>query len=365
MPKPNFVWDNTIRGDKLHVTSGPVRCSEFIVRGKKLCGGHTYKEQRTMNNEQIRLSLVACRLSLTLSLSLCYTGCATPQYAIRQTPMPEESTEALEIERTISALQAEEFERQGTRRISGNEVLGGIDVQHVVDRLSRVTERPTLHYRAYLYHDNDPNAAALADGRIYISTGLVNYLISRGSRVDELAFILGHELAHTVAQHLVKRYRTLQQQQLLLALVQAGASVATRHIDPSAGEFVVNAASLLADVANSGYSQEQELEADQLGIRYVIRAGCDPTAALDLLEDFARFDNPWPFLRTHPYITLRREYLQRYLEESGQLTPQHRAPERSRAIAARRKALWEVQQLYPVGSVSWQNLQRQIDALEH
>ena len=294
-------------------------------------------------------------------------GCATPQYAVRQTPVPEESASALQIEQTISAIQAKEFEQQGSRSIGVDERVGGFPIQSIVDRLSRVTERPSLRYRGYLYRDQDPNAAALADGRIYISTGMIRYLAGRGSRVDELAFILGHELAHTVAQHLVKRYRLLQQQQLLIGLVAAGAAAVTRDASAGvqqAGQLALDAASLVRDVQNSGYSQEQELEADQLGIRYVVRAGFRPEAALDLLQDFERFDNPWPFLRTHPYIALRREYLRRYLVETSAMTSQGVGAREGTAINARRRQLREAQTLYPVGSISWQNLQRQIDALD-
>ena len=97
---------------------------------------------------------------LTPGLALLLAGCATPQYAIRPTPAPEESAEALEIEREISAVQAEAFEQLGARRLGWNERVRGLDVQGAVDRLSCVTERPALHYRASLYADDDPNAVA-------------------------------------------------------------------------------------------------------------------------------------------------------------------------------------------------------------
>ncbi|MBI4003386.1 MAG: M48 family metallopeptidase [Candidatus Omnitrophica bacterium] len=303
---------------------------------------------------------------LTPLLLVCAAGagCATPQYAVRPTPVPEESAAVLQIERAISALQAKDFARQGARPLGWDESLWGFEVQRIVERLSRVTERPSLRYRAYLYEDDDPNAAALADGRVYVSTGMLNYLASRGSRVDELAFVLAHELAHTAAQHLVKRYRRIQQQNLLLGLVAAGASAATGDAGGTAqqaGRLAVDAASLLNDVALSGYSQEQELEADQLGIRYVIQAGFDPKAALALLTDFSRFENPWPFLRTHPYVIQRRDNVQRYLIDTGVLA----APGSTSATPADRiTQLREAQRLYPVGSVSWKNLQRQIEEWE-
>ncbi len=311
-------------------------------------------------------------------LCAALVGCATPQYAVRSTPAPEESAAAIQIERQISAIQGKAFERQRARPIGFDEELRGLPIQQVIDRLSRVTERPTLRYRAYLYQDRDPNAAALADGRIYLSSGMLEYLENRGSRVDEFAFIVGHEMAHTVAQHLVKRYRMLQQQQLMMALLAAGASAATHGASngvQQAGRLAMDAASMLADVAESGYSQDQELEADQLGIRYVIKTGYDPRSALDLLQDFARFDVPWPFLRTHPYITTRREYLQRYLLDTGQLGRSAPLQPTARNETVNRlnphtragmevKRLRDAQQLYPVDSVSWKNLQRQIEVLE-
>jgi len=303
---------------------------------------------------------------LPVACCLLLPSCATPEYAVRPTPVPEESAAALQIERAISAEQAKEFTQQGARPIGREESPWGFAIQRIVERLSRVTERSSLPYQAYLYEDKDPNAASLADGRIYVSTGMLRYLASRGSRADELAFVLAHELGHTVAQHLVKRYRMLQQQQVLMALVAAGASAVTRDAGATvqqAGRLALNAASLLQDVANSGYSQEDELEADQLGIRYVIKAGFDPNAALALLEDFGRFENPSPFLRTHPYTTQRRADLQRYLTETGVLTTPT-AASASDASADRIRQLRQAQRLYPVGSVSWKNLQRQIEELE-
>ena len=291
----------------------------------------------------------------------------TPPYAIRSLPVPEESAAALHLERSISAVQGEQLETQGASRIGRDEEAGGLLVQQIVERLARVTERPALPYRAHLYPDDDPNAVALADGRIYLSTGMLDYLASRGSREDEFAFILGHELAHTVAQHLVKRYRTLQRQQLLMSIVAAGTSAITRDAGggiQQAGRLVLDAASLLRDVANSGYSQGQELEADQLAIRYMLRAGFDPEAVLPLLRDFSRFEDPWPFLRTHPYFTKRHEDLARYLADIGRRSssPQVRR-DQADALEQRREELRKVQRLYPEGSVSWTNLQRQLEAL--
>lgn len=289
---------------------------------------------------------------------LLASGCATPQYAVRPAPVPDESAGARQIEQAISAYQARELERQGARAVSRGERLFGFDLQQTLDRLSRVTERPNFPYRIVLLQSQDPNAVALADGRTYITTGMLNYLASRGSRDSELATVLSHELAHTVAQHLVKRYDQLQQQQLLMTVVGLGAAVAAQQGGAPAqqmGQAAQDIAGLISDVAASGYSQEQELEADQLGIRYLIRAGYDPRTALVLLQDFARFDAPWSFLRTHPPTSRRLEDLARYLAESGALAP---------SVDEQRRRLLDAQKLYPAGSQSWKNLQRQLEERE-
>ncbi|OGX29646.1 MAG: hypothetical protein A3B78_02505 [Omnitrophica WOR_2 bacterium RIFCSPHIGHO2_02_FULL_67_20] len=363
MRKPSCAWDSS--GVRHHAAAGVWHFSK---------GGLFSSEKKCLTPGLARLAW--CQ---TPALLFVLAGCAVPQYAVRPTPVPEESPGALEIERTISAVQAEEFAQQGARPVGATERVGGFVVQRVVDRLSRVTERPALRYRAYLYRDQDPNAAALADGRIYLSTGLLSYLASRSPSTplraeNELAFILGHELAHTVAQHLVKRYRALQQQELIFAVAAAGAAAITRGGSETASRVALQAVSLAREAVNSTYSQQDELEADQLGIQYVIRAGYDPSVALDLLTDFARFDNPWPFLRTHPYILTRREYLARYLADTGRLPssagaqPVEHAETTRAAVrderAEQTKRLQDAQRLYPPSSVSWTNLQRQIDALE-
>jgi hypothetical protein len=98
-----------------------------------------------------------------------------------------------------------------------------------------------------------------------------------------------------------------------------------------------------------------------------MRAGFRPEEALEMLKDFARFDAPVAFLRTHPYATTRQEYLSRYVAEIAQPEVSVAIPApstRMQELKRRTHELRQIQKLYPRGSVSWQNLQRQIDALQ-
>jgi predicted Zn-dependent protease len=293
-----------------------------------------------------------------------------------------ESEQVQRFEKMVSDQQASQFAKEGAKPWKPGERLWGFDVQDVVERLAPVTERPALRYQAHLIHDSNPNAAALADGRVYVTSGMLQYLASRGSDESELAFVLGHELGHTAAQHIVKRIPQMQRQQLLMNLVGVGAAIAAQRGGSSAqqvGGLTRSAAALVNQAILSGFSQEDELEADQLALRYLIKAGYDPTAPVRMLEDFRKFDKgapyiqvqgvpiPAPFLRSHPYTERRLQDVQRYLADvqSGQMVAGQSATGTPTVsyIEERRSRLREAQKLYPPGSQSWKNIQSQLDAL--
>jgi hypothetical protein len=80
-----------------------------------------------------------------------------------------------------------------------------------------------------------------------------------------------------------------------------------------------------------------------------------------LFDDFERFDNPSPILRSHPYSQTRREYVERYLAELGQPVQPAITPVVNHQKI---KDLRDAQKLYPRDSISWKNLQKQIEELE-
>ncbi len=257
---------------------------------------------------------------VTLALALAVAGCA-PQYAIRQPPAPVESPNIVALERKISEIQAQELTRNHRLVDPSYATLRGVRIPAVLSRLVAVSERPHLRYVVYIIEDRDPNAAALADGRVFITTGMLEYLAARGARQDELAFILAHELAHTCAQHLVKRLQQVQWTEALTELAGAAASgIASSGsgVTQAAAQRAGQVGSLVGNVAGNmyvaGYSQGQELEADQLGARYCVRAGFNPWAGVALLEDFRRFDIHGLYLSTHPYSERRASDLTRFLQ---------------------------------------------------
>ncbi len=153
-------------------------------------------------------------------------------------------------------------------------------------------------------------------------------------------------------------YHQLQQQQLLLTVVGVGTAIVSQQGGASLGSLANDAASLIASVLNSSYSQDQELEADQLGARYMARAEYNPRSAVAVLRDFVRFAPDGIFLSTHPNSERRAQDLERFLAETTSVSS---APA---SIEQDRQRLKAAQQLYPVGSLSWRNLQRQLETLD-
>ena len=135
-------------------------------------------------------------------------------------------------------------------------------------RLAAVTETPGLGFTFTVLDSPIVNAFALPGGYVYITRGLM----SLAENEAELAGVLGHELGHVVARHGAQRYsRTL--------LAGIGVGLLGAVTGDAVGGLARNSASRYL----MGYSQDQELEADLLGVRYIKRTGYDPGAMSTLL----------------------------------------------------------------------------------
>jgi predicted Zn-dependent protease len=150
-------------------------------------------------------------------------------------------------------------------------------VQRVGQSLAAVSDRD-LPYEFVVLNNSVPNAWALPGGKIAINRGLLTELDSEA----ELAAVLGHEIVHAAARHSAQQ---MSRSMLSQALVVA-AAVATS--DSDYGNLAIGGAALGAQLINSRYGREAELESDEYGMRYMSRAGYDPQGAVDLQQTFVR-----------------------------------------------------------------------------
>ena len=182
-------------------------------------------------------------------------------------------------------------------------------VDRVGQRIAQASDRKDLLYRFNVIEEKGPNAFALPGGPIYVTSGLMELVKSD----DELASVLGHEAGHVAAKHVVKRIQGAIGLDLLqiLAVGSGAADARTR-----AGMDLAFASLL------TSYSQEDELQADQLGTKYVRRAGYQPLAGISFLERLKNYTQKQPirnfsYFRTHPYFADRIREVRR--EATGQI----------------------------------------------
>jgi predicted Zn-dependent protease len=150
-------------------------------------------------------------------------------------------------------------------------------VNEIGQRVATVADRPELFYHFRVVDNATINAFALPGGHIYIHRGLLNHLNSEA----ELAAVLAHEIGHVTARHAVQRYTQIQGYQL-------GMLVTSIFVPMQPGTS--NLTNLLAASFISGYGREQELQADELALKYIPKAGYDPQAVEQLLATLQRLE---------------------------------------------------------------------------
>jgi len=154
-------------------------------------------------------------------------------------------------------------------------------VNEVGQKLAAVSDRK-LPYEFKVLNSSVPNAWALPGGKIAVNRGLLTELKSEA----ELAAVLGHEIVHAAARHGAKAAERGTLLQVGLAAAQIGAVIG--EVDDQLAGLVLTGAGLGAQLIQTRYSREQELESDLYGMRYMKAAGYNPQAAVSLQETFVR-----------------------------------------------------------------------------
>ncbi|HKT86744.1 MAG TPA: M48 family metalloprotease [Novosphingobium sp.] len=126
------------------------------------------------------------------------------------------------------------------------------------------------------------NAFAIPGGYIYVTRQLTALMNNEA----ELAGVLGHEVGHVAARHAAKRQQTAQRNQIIgvLGSILSGVLLGNTSFGKLGQELFSQGSQLLT----LKYSRSQELEADNLGITYLRKAGYDPRAMATVLESLAR-----------------------------------------------------------------------------
>ncbi|QEY17815.1 peptidase M48 [Cellvibrio sp. KY-GH-1] len=153
-------------------------------------------------------------------------------------------------------------------------------VQKVGKKLAAVSDRPDLPYEFVVLNNDVPNAWAMPGGKLAINRGLLVYLEDEA----QLASVLGHEIVHAAARHGAQQ----QTQNVLLGGAVLIAGVAISEKKPEYGMLGMGALAVGAQAWQAKYGRGHELQSDEVGIKYMAKAGYDAQAAVELQEIFVK-----------------------------------------------------------------------------
>jgi predicted Zn-dependent protease len=190
-------------------------------------------------------------------------------------------------------------------------------VEGVGARLARHSPRQDVVYRFHVVDMEVPNAFALPGGPVFVTRGLLVLLRSE----DELAGVVGHEIAHVAARHKVREVTAATPLALLFGVPAAIVGSVSRPL----GNLVALPGALVSGLALSAYGREQEHQADSLGIELAARAGFRPQGLAEFLERLEREEalhsegpRPLSFFASHPRTPDRTR---RVREQAAKLAP--------------------------------------------
>ncbi|WP_337044751.1 M48 family metalloprotease [Emticicia sp. 17c] len=153
------------------------------------------------------------------------------------------------------------------------------------------------------------NAFALPGGQIFITVGLLKRLKTEA----QLAGVLGHEIGHVIHRHSAEQ---MAKSDFYQGLVGA---IATATTDPNSGMGAGQIAQYVAQIQQMKFGREDELQSDEFGVKYMIEAGYDPNAmieVMEILEEASGGAQRDEFMSTHPSpanrITKIKEHIAKY-----------------------------------------------------
>lgn len=222
-----------------------------------------------------------------LLTALIAIGCQTSPSGRRQlTALPEEQMTEMG-EQAFSELKS-------AMSISKDPAVNNY-VLCIADALLSSLGEQSSQWEVVVFNENSANAFALPGNKIGVHTGILKVAQNQ----DQMAAVLGHEIAHVKAQHSNERVS-----QLLLS--QGGLSLLGLILSEKDGSSYQNIMGAIGVGLQFGvlmpYSRRQESEADLLGLEYMARSGFRPDASITLWENMSKTagSEPPEFLSTHP-----------------------------------------------------------------
>jgi predicted Zn-dependent protease len=249
---------------------------------------------------------------------LAVTGCQTVQTTrggVVGVDRPQKMSVLTPSPAEVDATAAQQYQ-QISQAAAEQGVLNRDPMQ--TERVQRIAQRLIPHtavfrddavhwqWQVNVLTSNEVNAWCMPGGKIAVYSGLIEQLKITD---DELAAVMGHEIAHALREHARER---IGRQQATAVGTAVGSTVLEYFTGVRLGQLGDTFAQAMFVLPNS---RENEQEADRIGVELAARAGYDPRAAVSLWQKMASGGGQPPqWLSTHPSHETRIRDLQDYAQ---------------------------------------------------
>ena len=188
-------------------------------------------------------------------------------------------------------------------------------VNEIGQRILASLPQQPFKYQFHVINDDIYNAFATPAGHIFVYTGLLNAMQAE----EELAGIMGHEIAHVYCRHISQKIeRSKKISMATLAGVAAGVLMGLGGAGEAASAVTMGSMAAGQSV-ELAYSRENEMQADQLGVEFLTKARYSASGLLEILKKIRNkswfgSDQVPTYLMTHPAVEDRIAFLSSWIE---------------------------------------------------
>jgi predicted Zn-dependent protease len=251
---------------------------------------------------------LAAALLATFALASCETVQTTQPGAVGVERKQAMLLSSAQVDKSAALAYQQEMKKAAAKNALNRDAAQVARVRVIALRLVPATaafrpDAPKWGWETNVITSNDVNAWCMPGGKMAVYTGLIEKLKVTD---DELAAVMGHEIAHALREHGRERASQAYAQALGLSVVGTALGL---------GQGSMQLAQIITDITfNLPNSREHEVEADRIGVELAARAGYDPRAAITLWQKMGQAGGgaPPPFLSTHPSPENRQKDLADY-----------------------------------------------------
>ena len=205
-------------------------------------------------------------------LLLAIIACSTSPTGRRQLNLIDDAQ--------MEAMGDQSFEAMKKKTPPSNDKKQFARIRCITDRLLVAMKEDPKKWEVEIFNDKSPNAFALPGNNMGIHTGMINLVKNNA----QLAAVIGHEIGHVLSNHGAERVSQNMATQGLLAVgaIAMGASTQKDQMILAGLGLGIQFGIL------QPFSRKHETEADELGLKFMAKAGFDPTQAAELWKLMAK-----------------------------------------------------------------------------